>query len=493
MTDRNVRWAASLLTTVLLLAAAPSVAAGESEIGFTAGLVLADPSLTGEPRILDEVETSLGVRTSYIFAQNLGWFVDGNFARLELEGVRDFDVLTGRTGLEILFRPHTTPSQWFVTMGGGWVSVDTGFSPTSIDRSFASFGFGQRVHAGARTRVRWELRADHSLSNDGLLGEEMLTYHGGFAFTWALGTRSSDSDGDGVPDKRDNCPDTPLGATIDTRGCPRDSDSDTVLDGLDRCPNTPRGWAIDARGCPSDTDGDGVPDATDDCLSTAPGLKVDARGCPADADGDGVNDGTDRCADTPRGARVDAGGCPTDGDADGVFDGLDRCPDSEAGIPVDATGCSRDSDGDGVPDGIDQCANSPRGSIVDANGCPPRSAPLFDESKRSLILEGVFFETNSAVLTGTSLGVLDRVAASLADWPAIRVEVGGHTDSSGPTEHNANLSLRRAESVRAHLVARGVEGNRITVRGYGEALPIADNSTIEGRARNRRVELSKLD
>ena len=134
-----------------------------------------------------------------------------------------------------------------------------------------------------------------------------------------------------------------------------------------------------------------------------------------------------------------------------------------------------------------------RGSRVDENGCPPRSAPLFEESKRSLILEGVFFQTNSAVLTGNSLGVLDRVAASLGDWPEVNVEVGGHTDSSGPTDYNANLSLRRAESVRDYLISRGVARARITVRGYGEAFPIANNATAEGRARNRRVELSKLN
>ena len=89
--------------------------------------------------------------------------------------------------------------------------------------------------------------------------------------------------------------------------------------------------------------------------------------------------------------------------------------------------------------------------------------------------------------------MLDRVAASLADWPDVRVEVGGHTDSTGSSEYNANLSLRRAEAVRDYLVSRGVLRSRMTVRGYGEAIPISDNTTSEGRARNRRVELSKLN
>jgi len=90
---------------------------------------------------------------------------------------------------------------------------------------------------------------------------------------------------------------------------PMDSDGDGVTDDLDRCPNTPRGVKVDARGCPLDTDGDGVPDYLDKCPNTPKGVKVDKNGCPIDSDGDGVPDYLDECPDTPKGATVNSVGC----------------------------------------------------------------------------------------------------------------------------------------------------------------------------------------
>jgi OOP family OmpA-OmpF porin len=89
-----------------------------------------------------------------------------------------------------------------------------------------------------------------------------------------------------------------------------------------------------------DSDGDGVYDDEDECPNTPQGAKVDARGCPRDSDGDGVYDGLDQCSLTPRGAKVDAKGCPLDGDGDGVYDGLDQCPDTPRGNEVDEKGCT---------------------------------------------------------------------------------------------------------------------------------------------------------
>jgi OOP family OmpA-OmpF porin len=189
---------------------------------------------------------------------------------------------------------------------------------------------------------------------------------------------------------------------------------------------------------------------------------------------------------------VDEWGCPKDSDGDGVYDGIDRCPDTPRGAIVDEWGCPKDSDGDGVYDGIDKCPDTPPGTPVRPDGCP-KEAPLFTGTKKVLILEGVFFEYNKAVLKPESRATLDRVAQSLLDWPEVRIEVAGHTDSIGSKGFNEDLSQRRAKAVRDHLVSRGVEGGRFSVRGYGENEPIADNSSAAGRAKNRRVELKKLD
>lgn len=264
-----------------------------------------------------------------------------------------------------------------------------------------------------------------------------------------------------------------------------------VLD-YDTNAELPRHWMA------KDADGDGVMDNRDHCPNTPAGAVVDSNGCPKDSDGDGVYDGLDDCPDTPRGAKVDSHGCPNDSDHDGVFDGLDQCPDTPRGAKVDSKGCPIDSDHDGVYDGLDDCPDTPRGRKVDARGCPEpekereKPAPLF-ENKKTLVLEGVNFETNSAKLTRDSHAVLDRVARSLIDSPEVKVEVGGHTDSVGSESHNRALSSARAASVRDYLVGKGVEASRLVSKGYGESKPVADNATAAGRAKNRRVELTRID
>jgi OOP family OmpA-OmpF porin len=151
----------------------------------------------------------------------------------------------------------------------------------------------------------------------------------------------------------------------------------------------------------------------------------------------------------------------------------------------------RDSDGEGVIDSKDDSPNTPRGTEVDSRGCPIKKA-LFEPDKKKLILEGVNFEFDRARLLRESDVVLDRVAASLKDWPEIRVEVGGHTDSKGSDEYNRDLSERRAHAVRDYLMSKGIRASRLEAKGYGESDPIASNDTEAGRARNRRVELKKL-
>ena len=98
---------------------------------------------------------------------------------------------------------------------------------------------------------------------------------------------------------------TPLAACGDVS----DSDGDGVNDDMDKCPDTPKGVRVDENGCPIDSDGDGVPDYKDNCPDTPAGVRVDEYGCPMDSDGDSVPDFRDKCPGTPAGAKVDANGC----------------------------------------------------------------------------------------------------------------------------------------------------------------------------------------
>jgi OOP family OmpA-OmpF porin len=245
-------------------------------------------------------------------------------------------------------------------------------------------------------------------------------------------------------------------------------------------------------GCPVDTDGDGVPDYEDRCPDTPRGAPVDAGGCPRDGDGDGVPDFRDRCPDTPRGVQVDANGCPVDSDHDGVPDYRDRCPDTPAGSPVDADGCpvERDSDGDGVPDSRDSCPGTPRGTSVDASGCPLYDLPSVGVAR---VVSVAFRAVRGAPrLTTVAQAELDRVAVAMKLTADSRWEIGAYTSSVGTATSNLRLSRQRADVVREYLVARGVPAASLTAVGYGSQHPIASNRTAAGRRQNMRIEIKRL-
>ncbi|HVE77362.1 MAG TPA: OmpA family protein [Gemmatimonadaceae bacterium] len=276
-----------------------------------------------------------------------------------------------------------------------------------------------------------------------------------------------------------------------------DADGDKVPNLRDRCPGTPAGTPVDEDGCTlyRDADGDGVVNERDLCPMTPAGDKVDGTGCtPAkDADLDGIGDAADRCPGTPAGDKVDAAGCTLarDADADGVSDAADRCPGTPAGEKVDAAGCTltNDTDADGVGDLADRCPNTPPRVSVDSSGCPR----LFTATTKTVTLRGVNFAPARATLTAGSLAILDDVARQLNEVPTIRIEIAGHTDNRGTAVRNLRLSRARAETVREYLIAQGVAPSRLVAKGYGPYSPVTSNTTPAGRARNRRVELKKLD
>jgi uncharacterized protein YhjY with autotransporter beta-barrel domain len=193
-----------------------------------------------------------------------------------------------------------------------------------------------------------------------------------------------DTDGDGVGDATDQCPNTPVGAQVDSVGCAQgqlDDDNDGVANAADQCPNTPAGESVDADGCASsqiDADGDGISNDLDQCPNTPPGTTVDASGCAdsqLDDDGDNVTNDIDNCPNTPAGEVVNGSGCAEsqlDDDTDGVTNDKDACPATPQNDDPDETGCGasqRDTDSDGVNDSTDLCPNTPSDESVDADGC----------------------------------------------------------------------------------------------------------------------------
>ena len=231
---------------------------------------------------------------------------------------------------------------------------------------------------------------------------------------------------------------------------PKDRDKDGVLDENDKCPDVP--GIASLQGCP-DKDGDGIADGEDKCPDVAGLAKY--QGCPIpDTDKDGINDENDKCPDVPGVARYQ--GCPVpDTDKDGVNDEEDKCP-TEAG---------------------------PASNY----GCPVIETVVIERVNKAA--KNIFFATGSAKLLAKSNASLNNVVGILKENPTYKVDIDGHTDIIGTPAKNQVLSEARANSVKAYLVSKGIDENRLVATGFGIDKPIADNKTAAGRAKNRRVEM----
>jgi large repetitive protein len=254
----------------------------------------------------------------------------------------------------------------------------------------------------------------------------------------AVSAAGIDSDNDGIPDDRDQCPNQPEDhdGFQDDDGCPDpDNDGDGIPDKLDKCPNEPE-------------DKDGFQD--DD-------------GCPeVDNDGDGIPDAQDKCPNDPE-------------DRDGFQDD-DGCPDA-------------DNDGDGIPDAQDKCPNEPEtfNGIDDDDGCPDSGGTAVAQGKIE-IKEVLGFEAQKSTLVKQTTAELDRVAERLKSNPQVkRIRIEGHADK-GEGKRAFVLSQARADAAREYLIRKGVEAERLQSVGYGDSRPAATTNTAEARAKNRRVE-----
>ena len=256
----------------------------------------------------------------------------------------------------------------------------------------------------------------------------------------------TDTDGDGVYDKFDDCIDVP--GLVAFNGCP-DSDGDGIKDSEDACPNE-AGLAI-MNGCP-DSDGDGIADKDDACPN-AKGTKEN-KGCP-DSDGDGVVDKDDKCV-SQAGPAANAG-CPwPDTDGDSILDKDDKCP-NEAGVASEG----------GCPEIISNEAQMGMNSFAKA----------------------ILFHTEKATFKAGVTKELDGMLAIMNKFPLSEFAVKGYTDTTGSVSGNLKLSDKRANAVKNYLVENGIDASRLTAKGYGQDSPIDTNDTRAGRTNNRRVEV----
>ncbi|MGE0353938.1 MAG: OmpA family protein [Gemmatimonadales bacterium] len=457
---------------------------------------------TGAAMTYNSYDSSTELASSFGAGARLGWWplqrftveVEGGFAVPKSRNGTTVNVYSlGASGL-VNF-PIGLYSSAFLKLGYASMTYGGNCPDVSIvgagpcgNTSAVIGGLGTRIALSPTLFLRGEALIDHSSS------PSFSNIHVAAGFSWMIGSRRlQDTDGDGVYDRYDRCPDTRPGAIIDRHGCPSDFDKDGVPDGLDRCPDTPPGAEVDAVGCPNDADRDGVLSGIDQCPDTPAGVTVDPRGCPTDADGDGVFDGLDRCPDTPAGATVDRLGCPGDQDNDRVLDGLDRCPDTPPGTVVNAFGCppNQDSDGDGVNDSVDRCPDTPRGQAVDALGCPVGAPGPGDSTAADWVIPGTVFDFQSALLKSSALPQLDSIARVLERHPEIRVEIAGHAHDRLPPEGNMRLSIERAQAVRLYLLERGVRGTQLLIQGYGATRMLTQDTTMTAREMNRRVEIRR--
>ena len=255
-----------------------------------------------------------------------------------------------------------------------------------------------------------------------------------------------DTDGDGIYDKDDACPE--VAGLKEFNGCP-DTDLDGIQDSADACPDVFGLAALN--GCP-DTDGDGIADKDDDCPEIA-GLAA-LRGCP-DADGDGVADKDDKCP-TVAGPKEN-GGCPwPDTYGDSVLDKDDDCP------TVAGPASNR--------------------------GCPEVTTEALDNLK--VQARSVYFHSGKATFkTADVPGRLDAIAEILKNYPNAKFSIQGHTDSDGSDEFNQRLSEERANVLRDALIERGIKAENLNAVGFGEGTPVETNQTGVGKAKNRRTEV----
>lgn len=320
-------------------------------------------------------------------------------------------------------------------IGGGYTFIGDNSGGTVNGGLGLNFWFSEVVGLSLRSTYK------HSFDDIRTEMPSHMQHFAGIIFKFG----GKDSDGDGIYDKDDACPNE--FGLVQFNGCP-DNDSDGIVNADDACPD--QFGLAEFQGCP-DTDGDGVPDKNDECVDVK-GLK-EFNGCP-DTDGDGVPDKDDKCADV-KGPKENQG-CPwPDRDGDKVLDKDDRCPDVA-------------------------------GTIAN-NGCPEISEAVIKSLND--YAKTILFESGKTSFEQRTFVVLQNITAILKEYPSAKFSIEGHTDSDGRDDTNQKLSEDRAAAVKNYLIENGIDSSRLSSKGFGESTPIDSNKTRAGKANNRRVEV----
>ena len=257
-----------------------------------------------------------------------------------------------------------------------------------------------------------------------------------------------------------------------------------------------------------DSDGDGIPDADDRCPQEAEDYDgfQDQDGCPdLDNDGDGIPDLKDKCPNEAEDydGFQDQDGCPDlDNDGDGILDKDDKCPNEAEDFDgyQDDDGCpDLDNDGDGIPDKDDKCPDQAEtvNGYQDDDGCPdslPQENNEVEKNKASdnfnLSGDDIFYPNRAEIKPG-AYKQLDEIVAQLKKSPDAYWRIEGHMDSQGPEQWIRTMSSKRAEAVYYYFISHGLDASRFTIYGLGDKFPVANNTTEEGRTKNRRIVIVK--
>ncbi len=358
-------------------------------------------------------------------------------------------------------------TSWFdpyIYLGLGASSIkDIGTDKTTYLKQVTGVGFNfwATQNVGLNFQAAYDLIITPKLNGD--KRDDYAHYTFGLKFRFG----AKDTDGDGVKDKDDACPD--VAGKVELAGCP-DKDNDGIADKDDACPDV--AGKAEFKGCP-DSDNDGIADKDDRCPNEAGSKEL--MGCP-DKDGDGIADMDDRCPEV-KGLK-ELKGCP-DKDGDGIADIDDACPET-AGL-ASLNGCP-DRDGDGVADKDDKCPDV-AGTVANF-GCP--------EVQKFEFYKVVYFVTNESVVISMYTKDLDEVVKIMQEHKDVSVSISGYADAVDTDEYNMKLSERRADYVINFLVKRGIDKTRLVKSFFGESNPVADNNTIDGRSLNRRVEIKSI-